>query len=75
MLQFNKYSLEENCTLSINVMFHANFFDECIDVCKFLQDNKIKFVPRIIGEETNSSSAHLYTEEQLDWIRNFWKNK
>ena len=66
-----------NCTVSVNVMFHAAYFDECKDLCDFLDDNGVKYVPRVIGEEPDSKSdfAHKYTEDQLDYMRNFWKRK
>jgi len=34
----------------------------------------VKYVPRIIGEEPNSpsSQAHMYTESQLAWFRDYW---
>jgi molybdenum cofactor biosynthesis enzyme MoaA len=74
MVQFHTHGLKHKCTLSINVMFHAGYFDECIDVCKFLDDNGIKYVPRIIGEEPDSRSnfAHTYTEKQMHWMKKYW---
>jgi sulfatase maturation enzyme AslB (radical SAM superfamily) len=74
ILQFHKYGPEQDCHLSINVMFHAEYFDECIEVCKFLDDNGVRYTPRVIGEEAGSPSnlAHMYTEEQLAWMKEFW---
>ena len=58
-------------------MFHANkkYFDECKDLCEYLDDIKVKYVPRIIGEEPDSkpSFAHKYTDDQLDYMKNYWK--
>jgi len=66
----------KECTVSINVMFHAAFFDECKDLCKYFDSKGIKYVPRIIGEEPDSRSnfAHQYTKEQLQWFKEYWDN-
>lgn len=77
ILQFHKDGPSYNMTLSINVMFHAAYFDECKELCEFLDEHGVKYVPRIIGEEPDSRSnfAHQYTVEQLDYIKNYWKYK
>jgi hypothetical protein len=64
-------------SVSCNVMFHAAYFDECKDLCDYLYDLGVKYVPRIIGEEPDSKSdfAHKYTDEQLDYMKNYWKYK
>lgn len=76
MVQFHTDGPKHKFTLSINVMFHAGYFDECIDVCDFLAEKNIKYVPRIIGEEPDSRSdfAHKYTEQQIVWMKNYWDN-
>jgi hypothetical protein len=58
-------------------MFHAAYFDECKELCDFLHENGVKYVPRVIGEEAGSRSnfSHLYTDEQLDYMKNYWKYK
>jgi len=77
ILQFHNDGPAHNFTLSVNVMFHAAYFDECKELCNFLHKNNIKYVPRIIGEEPDSASnfAHKYTDEQLDYMKNYWKYK
>lgn len=76
MLQFSKNGNNYGCNLSINVMFHAEYFNECRDLCKFLDDNNVSYVPRVIGEEPDSRSnfAHQYTEGQLQWFKDYWNN-
>lgn len=76
MVQFFTYGPSHKFTLSINVMFHAGYFQECIDVCDFLDEKGIKYVPRVIGEEPDSRSnfAHKYTEQQIVWMKNYWDN-
>ena len=76
MVQFHTDGPSNKCSISINVMFHAAYFDECVELCEFLDDNNIKYVPRIIGEEPDSKSnfAHQYTEEQLQWMKDYWAN-
>ena len=77
ILQFkeNEIAKQGNCSISVNVMFHAEYFDECKELCEFLDEHKVRYSPRVIGEEPNSSEsfAHKYNEEQLDYMRNFWK--
>jgi MoaA/NifB/PqqE/SkfB family radical SAM enzyme len=70
ILQFNDSSI----SLKINVMFHANLFEQCVDFCSWLTENQIKFIPRLIGEDPNSafSQAHLYTATQKEWLKNYW---
>lgn len=77
IMQFHTQGPLHNFTVSVNVMFHAAYFDECKELCDFLHDNGVKYVPRIIGEEPDSASdfAHRYTEEQLDYMKNYWKYK
>ena len=76
MVQFHTEGPANKCTMSINVMFHAGYFEECVDLCSFLDDNGIKYVPRIIGEEPDSKSnfAHKYTEKQVTWMKTYWDN-
>jgi MoaA/NifB/PqqE/SkfB family radical SAM enzyme len=67
----------------INIMFHAHeeYFNECIDLAHWCDDNKVKYTPRVIGDESNikeglkTKSAHTYTKYQLDWMKNYWKAK
>ena len=77
ILQFHNDGPKNRMTLSVNVMFHAEHFDECKDLCEFLDEHGVKYVPRVIGEEPDSkpSFAHKYNEEQLQYMRDFWKNK
>ena len=77
IVQFAENGPEYKMTMSVNVMFHAAYFDECKELCDYLDSNGINYVPRIIGEEPDSRSnfAHQYTAAQLDYIKNYWKYK
>ena len=77
ILQLHYQGPLHNCTVSVNVMFHAEYFDECKELCEFLLQHEVDFVPRVIGEEPGSmpSFAHKYNEEQLAWMKNYWKQK
>tara|TARA_B110000503_G_scaffold35160_1_gene57489 strand:- start:2489 stop:3640 length:1152 start_codon:yes stop_codon:yes gene_type:complete len=77
ILQLHYQGPLHNCTVSVNVMFHAEYFDECKELCQFLLEHGVDFVPRVIGEEPGSmpSFAHKYNEEQLDWMKTYWKQK
>lgn len=61
--------------LKVNVMFHAQKFEECKNLCDWLLEKNIKFIPRLIGEDPSSpySQAHLYSDEQKSWLKEFWK--
>ena len=63
-----------NVGLKVNVMFHAEFFDECEQVCELLKQQNIKFIPRLIGDDpdSKSSQAHLYTDEHKQWFEDAW---
>jgi MoaA/NifB/PqqE/SkfB family radical SAM enzyme len=65
---------KSNVKLKVNVMFHSQYFDECKDLCSWLTSLGIRFIPRLIGEDPNSSfsQAHLYTADQRQWLKNFW---
>ena len=60
--------------LKVNVMFHAQYFHECKDVCESLKVQGIKYIPRLIGDDPDSASsqAHLYTDDQKQWFKDFW---
>jgi molybdenum cofactor biosynthesis enzyme MoaA len=77
IMQFHTEGSKHNFTVSVNVMFHAAYFDECKDLCDWLHQNGVKYVPRVIGEEPGSRSnfAHVYTNEQIDYMKNYWKYK
>jgi len=77
IMQFHTQGPENDCSVSVNVMFHAAYFDECKELCDFLHENGVAYVPRVIGEEAGSRSnfSHLYTDEQLDYMKNYWKYK
>lgn len=75
ILQFHREGPSYNFTISVNVMFHAAYFDECIKLCEFFDKNGVKYVPRVIGEEPDSRNnfAHKYTKDQIEYMKNFWK--
>ena len=77
ILQFHYQGGLHNFTVSVNVMFHAEYFDECVALCEFLKQHDVDFVPRVIGEEPDSKPtfAHKYNDDQLAWMKNYWKEK
>jgi MoaA/NifB/PqqE/SkfB family radical SAM enzyme len=60
--------------VKVNVMFHADYFDECKTVCERLSAWNIKFIPRLIGDDpdSKSSQAHLYTDDHKQWLKQNW---
>ena len=77
ILQFAYQGPLHTFTVSVNVMFHAEYFDECVELCEFLREHEVDFVPRVIGEEPDSrpTFAHKYSQEQLQWFKDYWKRK
>lgn len=61
-------------TVKVNVMFHAQYFDECINVCDTLKASGISYIPRLIGEApgVEKNYGQQYTDEQLEWFNNYW---
>lgn len=70
--------------LSVNVMMHVDYWDECVDVCNNLKSHDIKFNPRPIGDgnttvkgwfaDTNGDqrrTSHEYSIEQQQWYFSF----
>ena len=63
----------------VNVMFHKDYFDECIDVCGILKENGVRLIPRIIGDELPTEElfklgyAHKYSDDQMKWFRKYWE--
>lgn len=70
-----------NIWLQVNVMLHADYFDECTEVYRFLKNKNIKVNPRPIGDGNASrkgwfldddgvfrKTTHDYTDEQIDWF-------
>ena len=60
--------------LKVNVMFHADNFEDCKNLCYWLKIVKINFIPRLIGDDpdSKSSQAHLYTDDQKQWLKDYW---
>ena len=57
-----------NPEITVQIMFNANYFHEAQKSVKFYKENKIQYTLRRIREVTSSSTAHLYTDEQLEWF-------
>jgi MoaA/NifB/PqqE/SkfB family radical SAM enzyme len=69
--------LKEGYNFRINLMFHKDYFDECIDMALWFDELGIKYIPRIIGDSNNpkdveDGTAHIYTDKQLQWLKNYW---
>ena len=73
-MEFFAKNLTETFGFNTNVMFHAEYFEECKQLCKWLSERGFKFVPRVIGEEPDSKPtfAHVYNDEQISWLQEHW---
>ena len=71
---------ESNYSFSINLMFHKDYFDECIELAKWFDELGIRYTSRPIGDSDNKSdlldgTAHAYTPKQLNYFKNQWEAK
>lgn len=70
--------------LQVNVMMHADYFDECVQVCEDLKALGIKHNPRPIGDGTierkgwfidsdgsQRRTSHNYSKDQEQWYLNY----
>ena len=78
-----------NVRLKVNVMFHVDHWDECIDLVEnFLKPNSINYIPRVIGDDDLDNyewfedhdgimrrTSHQYSDEQKDYLYNHWNEK
>jgi MoaA/NifB/PqqE/SkfB family radical SAM enzyme len=75
---------ERNIRLQVNVMMHADYWEECVNVCDTLTSLEIKFNPRPIGDgeitikgwfqDADGSmrrTSHEYSKEQQEWYFSF----
>lgn len=70
--------VDANFSVSVNVMFHKDYFEECKNVSKYCKVLGIKYTPRPIGDSNNASdvldgTAHTYSSKELDYIQQGWK--
>ena len=66
-----------NYNFKVNLMFHKDYFDECILIAELLDELEVNYVPRVIGDSNNKSdiedgTAHVYDEEQMQWFKDYW---
>lgn len=75
--------LDAGYNYKINIMFHENdnYFQECIALAQWCDDNAVKYTPRIIGDQEDidlgikQKTVHVYSESQTEWMRRFWDAK
>jgi len=64
-------------------MFHEQkeYFQECIDLAMWCDDNNVSYTPRVIGDQGDikqglkDKTVHTYTKEQMDWLKKYWDAK
>ena len=57
---------------SVNVMVHAKneLFEECLKLIADFLENGIRYSLRVIGEHPGDPESHMYTEAQIEFIKN-----
>ena len=63
----------------VNVMFHKDYFQECIDLCDLLTKEGIKYIPRRIGDDGYNDKTsiekgytHIYNAEQEAYFDSYF---
>jgi len=69
IMQFHNSTI----VLKINVMMHAEYFDDCVNFCNWLDRQHVKYIPRTIDRENLNTHAHEYTQEHKDWYAKYWQ--
>jgi MoaA/NifB/PqqE/SkfB family radical SAM enzyme len=70
IVQFNNSKIQ----MKVNLMLHSEYFEECKSLIEFFNKNNVTFIPRVIGESADSAFAQKYTQEQIDWFKQYWGN-
>lgn len=73
----------EGYGFKINIMFHEQkeYFQECIDLAMWCDDNGVSYTPRVVGDQGDikqgikDKTVHKYTAEQLEWLQRYWDAK
>lgn len=71
--------VDSNFPVTVNVMFHKDYFEECKKVIEYCNALGIKSTARPIGDSKNVKDvkdgyAHEYTLEQLRYFNKSWNN-
>lgn len=75
--------IDEKYNFKVNVMFHQDpqYFQDCIELCEWLDSENIGYTPRVIGDEGDvkkgikNKTVHVYTEDQMEWFKKYWARK
>jgi len=75
--------LDAGYGFKINIMFHERpeYYQECIDLAQWCDDNGVMYTPRVIGDQGDikqglkDKTVHTYTEEQVAWMKRYWDAK
>ena len=67
----------------INIMFHnrPDYYQECIELAQWCDHNNVMYTPRVIGDQGDikqglkDKTVHIYTDDQLNWMKRFWEAK
>ena len=71
---------ESKYNFRINLMFHKDYFDHCMELADWFKENGIRYTARPIGDSNNKEDiergfAHEYNDEQLEYFKNQWEKK
>jgi len=72
-----KLMQDSNYFLRVNHMYHRDRWEECMQVADLFESWGVTYTPRPIGDANNEEdikdgTAHRYTNEQLEYFKNFW---
>lgn len=68
------YQFSRRTKSKCNLMFHVDYFDECVDLANRFIKDRILFVPRLIGEpgRQNLPYTHTYSDKQMLVFKDFF---
>lgn len=89
LVRKNLLWIKDKIPVKVNVMMHVDYFEDSVDFIEnFLKPNNIRFIPRVIGDDGMFKSewfkdadgamrrtSHVYTQEQLDYLKTHWNTK
>ncbi len=75
--------LDAGYNYKINIMFHEqpDYYQECIELAQWCDDNGVMYTPRVIGDQGDvkqglkDKTVHTYTDKQLTWMKRYWEAK
>lgn len=66
---------QQNKNFTCVVLMNPKLFDKCTEMIKWLEINKVKFLPRQLDQTFITHNEMYYQPNQVIWFDNFYKSK